>query len=55
MSLLDEATRKANELIEIMKKLDTDDQRLLIIKQIKSNFCMECGQPNPYCQCWNDE
>lgn len=36
--------------IEAIAKL-TDEQRMELFR----DYCLECGTPDPRCQCWNDE
>lgn len=53
---MDDALDELQEtIIEMMKSLPSDDQRL----EVMARFCAHCGSVQPdagmACQCWNDE
>ena len=41
---------KQEEIEKLLDELD-GDERL----EVFSKYCVECGDKDPRCQCWNDE
>lgn len=31
------------------------DERLIFLDELRANVCLHCGNPDPRCQCSNDE
>jgi hypothetical protein len=49
---------KAEQIIEILETISSDEEREEVFGAIKARFCIYCGcrlEEKEYCQCWNDD
>ena len=42
-------------ILMLVKTLGDEERIKLITDVLPNNYCMECGDEDPRCPCWNDE
>jgi len=52
--LSDEDNEGVSHFIEKLREADVHTRQHMI-DVLRANVCIHCGDPNPECQCWNDE
>ena len=46
---------KKQSILELLRELVHDKDRLEIFRGLPDSFCTSCGSCNPGCYCWHDE